>query len=436
MANIYDEFSNRINPPTDDPDSNAAQAETSNATRRPLSTLGKLSNSKDAEAYYISEAATDDEQQNIVSPIGSSILKRKRKVFEDDLSTNNPIVSPTPAPRRNFTTPASNKEIASTPDPSPSRRRTIRAPSPPLFITEEEVPEDEEQIYEYDEEELGQEPSESLSQPDRHFNPQSTNENESDHFIDLNVPSPDGGWSLNEEEGSPEIDEDSQSVYESAASQPPEERSHHADTQAIFAEKTQTQDFLVAEPEGGWGDLHHSSSPAVPDSPDEESAADKTQTQDFFVAEPDGGWDNVLRLSSPAIPESLNEESAATTAANTENINESPPADVNDSLDARLDAWISARSADGFFTDDEIENVLNRACMDTELAGCVLQSMKEDGDAEKVLPENVTGLWTEIDDEDLHGTDARKISRLERKHGADCLQARWEFLDFMAGGDE
>ena len=64
------------------------------------------------------------------------------------------------------------------------------------------------------------------------------------------------------------------------------------------------------------------------------------------------------------------------------------------------------------------------------LADKVFDSLR-DGNG---VPEDTRGIWTEEDDEDLLGGDARAVERVRRKHGDEGVEGRWEVLSVIRMG--
>ena len=309
-------------------------------------------------------------RQGAGSPIGNSFLKRKHSTAEEVPSSSPPQLRFSPVPK-GHEEPKRRKEIASTPDRSPRRAPNRHSP----FLLEdfekanEAVPDSQES-----DDGLGQQPSESLSEPDRTAHPTQALFREPTPTIDLEVVPPGDGWD-DEEAGGNKADSESEgeSQYESASD---EQQAAVADTQAVLESRTQVPDLDVPDPDGGWDTLLPSSPPVI------------------------------MASSPPAYSESQ-------TSSN--------------NLKTELEVWVSNRVVAGF-SEEQAYDVFNRACMDTELAAQALQHMKtHDGE----MPQDLKGLWTEEDDHDLYSSDARKVGRLERKHGAACLSSRWEFLDLL-----
>lgn len=273
------------------------------------------------------------------------------------------------------------KEIASTPDASP-QRSAARKKHEPLFLeTEFEAATDEILKDSQDDADspLGQQPSESLSEPDRTLR-DSTQAlfRETTPSIGLELPPPEGGWNSDEDAENADKSE-SESQYDSV-----QERPAVPDTQAILESKTQVPDLTVPDPDE-WPTTHPPSSPPT------------------------------IMPSSPAA------ESESSSAQQAQ-------------LDAEIETFIAEQVSQGFPA-KQVVLVLNSTCTDIQLAGQVLAQMgPQEGDLR--LPEDVRGVWTEQDDRDLYSSDARRVSRIETKHGPDKFNARYEWLQLMAAEEE
>lgn len=198
--------------------------------------------------------------------------------------------------------------------------------------------------------------------------------------------------------------------------------------QAAFVDPTQYIDFNVPPPEDGWSDDDPLSNQKSPTSsqppatnnnpnathPDTQALlTSKTQLPDFSVPTPSGGWDPSPASSPP--PNFL-----------------PPPASPTQSqITADLDAWIDARIAAGH-APANVELALRSTSMDAQLAAVVLEEHLQKGQG---LPKEMRGVWTEEDDADLEATDARRLGRVERKHGGEAVGLRWEFLGVYKWGD-
>lgn len=317
-------------------------------------------------------------------------MKRKRTVLEEEVPSSSPLATMRSPKRtgRNASDPL--REIASTPDTTPVRSG-YRPDSPLIIGSEDDLSEEESDLDDdisIKESPLGKQPSITLSEPAHvSADTQGLFKDETQQ-VDLKVPSAD-------------------------------EESNDGDS--FLRDQTQAIDLEVLPPDEGWDDedpgaeASSGSDSTFPEVSGIRPIRQGTQgilrgqtlDPDFDVAEPEGGWDQMIPSSPPAIPSS-------------------PPAESEASdVDAQTEAWINSHAVDGISVDDVLR-ALKCTSMDTYIAETVLNSMRKDGD----IPENKRGVWTEVDDEDLGSTDARKIQRLESKHGKDCLTSRWEFLSF------
>ena len=312
------------------------------------------------------------------SPLGNSILKRKRLFSEEVPSSSPPQMKQSPLPNRSI---QKRREIASTPDASP-QRRAEKKKHEDLFLDNEFEAETDEILRNSQDgvnSPLGQQPSESLSEPDRTLRG-STQAlfRETTPSLGLELALPEGGWSSDEDAENADKSE-SESQYDSA-----HERPVLPDTQAILESKTQVPDLAVPDLDE-WPATHSPSSPPMimPSSPGAESESSSMQQAQ---------------------------------------------------LDGEIDRLITDRTALGF-TAEQVVIVLNGTCTDIQLAEQVLDQMgPQKGDIR--LPEDVKGVWTDRDDKDLYSSDARRVSRIEKKHGPDKFNARYEWLQLMAEEEE
>ena len=339
------------------------------------------------------------------------LLKRKHAAIEEDLLSSSPIRPISPKRKRQSGSELPI-EIASTPEKGPEPR--IEQPSSPLYIKLEL---DDDESSPANRNESNRSPSQQLSDTMSEHSQGTINTQaifqRATPFIDVDVPAPEGGW--HDEE--PLIPYSGQPV---SFDTPPAEDSREDDKRGT-RESPQLVDFDLLSPVGGWDDEEpesksdpespgieiYNSQPTLPDT--QRILQSETPAPDFSIADPDGGWNSLIASSPPNMPSSPVAESVF---SQTE-------------LKEQLDAWINAHAVKGISV-EQVESVLKSTSMDTALAHEALRHLREKG----VLPTNQRGVWTEADDEDLKDTDSRKIQRLQDKHGADCLRARWEFLDF------
>ncbi len=243
--------------------------------------------------------------QDVVSPLGNSILKRKRHTVEEFPSSSPPRTTVSPLPDR--TTVRNRREIASTPDRSP--RRQVKIKHEGVFlddVLEAEADESSKDSQEGADSPYGQQPSESLSEPDR-IARQSTQAlfRAATPHVDFDIALPDGRWSG---------DEDAETADKSL-SEP--DRTARQSTQALLRAATPHIDFDIPRPDGGWGgdddeeEEAETADKAVSDSQNDiaqegpvvqETQAildSKTQVPDFTIPDPDDPWTTLLPPSSP-----------------------------------------------------------------------------------------------------------------------------------------
>ena len=340
-------------------------------------------------------------------------LKRKHNTFEDDLPSSSPIGPISPKRRRpsGLELPV---EIASTPEKG--RELNVEVSSSPLSI-KLELEEDEPTfpaLYSGILSPFGQQLPDTLSEPGNVAkNTQAVFENDTP-LIDFDVPAPEGGW-------------DNEELLVQDSSQPvsldllPSTEDSREDNKDGIKESLQLIDFDLAPPDGGWGEQDpeiksepgsenteiYDPQPTLPDT--QALLQSKTPAPDFTIPDPDGGWNDLIGSSPPVAPSSPRAESVFSQT------------ELND----QIDAWIDAHAVNGASV-ETVESVLKSTSMDTALAHKALRRLAKKG----ALPTTWKGVWTGSDDEDLRSTDARRIQRLQEKHGAECFRARWDFLDF------
>ena len=211
-------------------------------------------------------------------------------------------------------------------------------------------------------------------------------------------------------------------------------------TQALYKQPTPSIGLDIPPPDEGWGDLEETESLQVRtrdddhernESPDLAALAalapdtqalfrDRTQSPDLGIPDPDDANDSLRPSSPPKIPRLHQDAESDTSTAE---------------LSAQADAWIDSYVAQGFSVDTVLA-AFKSTSHDSELTEKVLEHLRkqkeQSGQADHdELPHDWQGVWTASDDEDLSSTDARQINRLQVKHGAEALNNRWEFLDFL-----
>ena len=216
------------------------------------------------------------------------------------------------------------------------------------------------------------------------------------------------------------------------------------DTQAVFEEPTPFIDFDIPDPDEGWDDKFVMDvPPAEPDPnsqlvdsppiasplaniipetqpplPDTQALLDgNTQVLDLEIAEPDGGWDTLEFMPSfpPAMPGKHSSPPLPIKAASLD-----PP-----KLKAGLNEWIGTHLSAGYPLSNIIA-ALKATSNDLDLAKFVLNYMARKGKGR--IPSNEKGVWTEDDDEDLESTHARRIEKVQAKHGEELCDVRLVFL--------
>lgn len=275
-------------------------------------------------------------------------------------------------------------EIPSTPERTPLGERRIT----PIVVKheiidleedEEEVEDDfseEEEDEEYDEVDLpGRAPSQSLSEPDDLRTKSWHTSKGPRRRLDFDLPPPIGGW---DDEG----DSDSLQGPEIGSTRPGRQ-----DTQALLRE-TPLLDFTVAEPNEGW-DAFLEPPPSSPPAPLSQSSSDEDDSS-----------------STPEGPMTEKE------------------------IIAKLEAWFDSCIDIGIDV-DIIELALKAASNNPDLADVVLDSLGKG----RGVPDNISGIWTEEDDECLEAVDARRIDRVIEKHGVEALDRRYEFLRLYNEGE-
>lgn len=247
---------------------------------------------------------------------------------------------------------------------------------------------------------------------------------------------------------------------------PNTQASPRRNTQDVFKDPTQLIDFGDPDPDEGWDDASEatlppegpdpnsqlvdspraniipetqplSDEPANPELPDEleelflpDEAEEpelpdtrallgsKTQMPDFFVAEPDGGWDTLALIPSspPAMPDHHSSPPPLPTKA---------PSPSPKKLKASMDTWVSNHLSAGYPVDSIIA-ALKATSNNLDRAKFVLKYMTRKGKGR--IPSNERGIWTEDDDRDLESTHARRIEKVQAKHGTEICDVRLAFL--------
>lgn len=198
-------------------------------------------------------------------------------------------------------------------------------------------------------------------------------------------------------------DDDEESAKE-LASQPSSEPSTHPPLRTIIPE-TQFETAPANQiPKSAYNDTQALLSRA------------DTQPPDFSIAAPDGGWDSIL--SSPH----AEDQGTADITLRSSSPPPAPPVSHPETSTSPLDAFITHLTTLGH-PQSSILTALQLTSLDAPLAERVLRRMSRGK-----RWEDMKGVWTEEDDADLESTDARRVQRVERKHGLEGVLGREEFL--------
>ena len=352
--------------------------------------------------YVQATSGNDKSRTNITSPAGrdprdkstlskasgsaDESLKRKHPTLNEEIPSSSPIQGRLSPKRRRPDVSEMPREIASTPEGSP--KYSSKRGYSPLFVDGEDESEEDDSGSEADfNEKDSQDPFETLSKPRRGARDTQSLFREPTLPIDCDVPPLSEDW---EEE---ELEYKTTNPMFDLDVPPPQEGS---DDENLRAEPSKSGSRL----ETGATEAHDA--PRATRSETQVIFQKQTQSPDFTVAEPVGGWD------LPPMLASSDDESEAL------------------DVDIQTDAWIDAHINEKF-SEEQVTTALKSCTMDTSLAEEVLKYLENEGK----IPDDRRGVWTKIDDEDLGSTDARTIQKLEKKHGADGIKARWDFLSFL-----
>lgn len=141
---------------------------------------------------------------------------------------------------------------------------------------------------------------------------------------------------------------------------------------------------------------------------------------DLSIPEPDVGFMLSVPLPSTLPP-------PATPPFHGKSDSELVSEQVPEETTTDLDAWISTHQGQNIPL-NTITHALKCTSMDPVLAEVVLNSLVEG----KGVPTDVSGVWTEEDDDDLHAADKRRVERVLEKHGSDGLGSWFERARFLA----
>jgi len=151
---------------------------------------------------------------------------------------------------------------------------------------------------------------------------------------------------------------------------------------------------------------------------------------DLDLAEPEGGWDAIeeddgttsndddddaqLQLSLPPLPRTPSPTPSTSTTSTTSTLNLS------------LDDWLHLRtSTRGPNAAQLLLTAATATTMHLKLADEVYAELA----AGRGIPRDRPGVWTDEDDRDIAGMDARAIERVMEKHGERAVDERWECLE-------
>ena len=311
---------------------------------------------------------TVDLPNHLRSSIGHQTPSKKRLAEDIEIPSSSPITATAlrhKRPRLESEAPE-RKEIPSTPE----RRPAAIKETPTNLLSDNiiDLESDNESVIETTEtdSDVPHQPSQSLSEPDQRQS------HDSEVLFENSQRRPDySNQRLNEDDYKNHSEEDEPTPRQKIQPQRPTQ-----DTQALLAGSTQLLDFSI----------------------------------------PDPGDDYLLNPSSPTVPPSsqtITSQRPTATAYSSQTLN------------AALDAWIDAKLAAGN-TLDAIQIALQATTMDISIAEVVLDYVTAHDGTE--VPENIAGVWTKQDDEDIFAVDARQIARVDRKHGGEALAARMDFL--------
>lgn len=321
---------------------------------------------------------------------GRGSPKRKRPAYDAEIPSSSPLRPMVDRTNKRFRSDQSTtkrREVPSTPEKDPAvddqeqvmlGETTIVDLGGDCSASEDE---NEDKDIDGDKEEnediVGHQASQSLSEPDHQWMSAKSIIEDCEGEHDFDLPPPEGGWASDGSEY------DIHEVNHSAL-QGPEEAIE--DTQALLNGKMPMLDLTVPDPDEDWSSVIHppSSPPPLPASIlSQDKFKDDSATEDAEV-------------------EVLDEEEA----------------------NMELQKWAEERIAAGVPL-QHIEIALRSTSNNLDLAEVVLESLARHAG----VPQSMMGVWTEEDDADVVAVDARKIARLHHKHGEDAFDRRFNFLE-------
>ena len=201
----------------------------------------------------------------------------------------------------------------------------------------------------------------------------------------------------------------------------PHQSEGHRETQDILAAETQVVDLGIAEPDDGFGDDSDASDNDITEEGgDGDEALPETSLNGSRI-----GANNLrpASIGSPKRHPSSNGHFRAPSTHKRESTSKSRTSSKKDLTAFELDSYIDSLIKRGYVEKDII-TALKCTCMRTKLAQKILPVLK----AGKGIPTSTPGVWTERDDADVEGGDAKGIKRVEQKHGPDKTNARMKYL--------
>ncbi|KAL8722290.1 MAG: hypothetical protein Q9225_001195 [Loekoesia sp. 1 TL-2023] len=277
--------------------------------------------------------------------------------------------------------------------------------------------------------ELGRSPAKSANHAQRNVSKTQGIFDEPEEPIDFDLPPPDGGFGDENEDkhdgrgtddngkqgdGSEEDDEEAEEFHSLDDEQPRNTVKEH-----LLPPDSDPESNLPSSLPGRSPRPHQPTTQAL--------LATETQLPDLSLPAPEGGWDAALLPSSPpefppsSQPDSHQQQRDQPSQTDHQQHARSPSPNPADQLDQFIDHHLSLG-----YTEDSIHLALECTNMDPVLSVRVLEAMRRNG--EKV-PADMKGCWTEEDDRDLESVDARRIKRVEEKHGKEGVGSRWAFLE-------
>ena len=382
-----------------------------------------LKSDLDTSMTQVNQTAQENGRSYLKTPSPrKQSTKRKLADLAEELPSSSPPQQSLSPKRRQLVAAGLPLEIASTPQRSPV---SLGRSEISTLLSELEQQHTYSAQFEPDSNKngspLGGQLSDTLSEPGQRLDDTQAVLRATSEPLDLDVAPPDEGWEFLEGSGHPGTTDATDSQTETSPSLvPPVDEDennkkpiHDGSQDSIFSHITEDNENL--ESDGLVSDTQSQSIKAEPNQREvviqETQAIFRAQTEplDFTIAEPEGGWETAIPSSPPSIPGSPHTESEASS-----------------DIDAQMQVWIDEQVTAGV-TADQAAWVLTCTSLDTGLAEEVVKHLAQTGE----IPQGTRNVWTALDDENLQSTDARRIQRLEDKHGKEGIKRRWDFLDEM-----